>query len=255
MAIAIISLSSVLIITICKFIHLTTSFELAILKLEKELQIFKKCSINIVLNHINFPYNAFQDESYNLKPFQVTPIILSVYRFNILFNTDTFDLSGTTGYIYCDGHKTRLAQQQQGFHFRALPNPKSSCRVQVYIDPAPCKKWGFDESYFFPYFYQNWVFGDTFLDPIFYHSRDKLFNIGNSGSVFIHVMKPRKLIPYLNEMLFKVDYYWQSLQRFHSYSLNLPTKLIFQILKFNNGGKMESRVTKQDTIMWNGGSM
>ncbi|CAL8130210.1 unnamed protein product [Orchesella dallaii] len=195
-------------------------------RLENELDIFRDCSLHVAVNHINLGNKTDYDGSYNLEPFQFIPIILSTHRFDAILNAVELLLS--LGDLYCDERAARLAPNQ-GFKFRAPPNPKRTCVAQVYIDPVPCKRWTFrDISYLGDS--SKKIFGDTFLDPIFYYIKETVqFSISKSAFSFVHVTKRRELAPYFNEILSKSDYYLQFLNIFHAYNYIQPTKIHIQI--------------------------
>ncbi|CAL8132115.1 unnamed protein product [Orchesella dallaii] len=131
--------------------------------------------------------------------------------------------------MICDEFGVKLAPNH-GFKFQATPDPKATCLVQVYIDPVPCKKWSFGNVPYFLAMVRKNIFSGTFLDSIFYYNKDiNLNNIAKPGLIFLHVTKLRDLVPYSNEVLFKVDNYWQFSTYYHSYNFIQPTKILLQI--------------------------
>jgi len=195
------------------------------LELESKLQVFKSCSINIVQNHINLPYNAQNDGTYSLKPFQNIPTVLSFYRFNLRPNPLAF--LRLAGDMYCDEFELILSPNQ-GFKFRAPPNPKSTCSVQIYTDPVPCKKWVSGKLSYLAKKLQQ--FSGKIFDTIFDHRiHDDYLNQARVGLFFIHVTNRLHLEPFAFEPLFQIDFYWQIQRYFQSYNFILPTKILFQL--------------------------
>ncbi|CAL8076548.1 unnamed protein product [Orchesella dallaii] len=201
------------------------------LQLEDELGIFTGCSIHLVVNHINFNYSAQNDGSYNLEPFQNTPIILSQYNFNIQPPSSSFDLNSLLpkGGMYCDEYNVQLAHQQ-GFKFQAIPDPKATCFVQVFIDPVPCKTWSLANEPEILGMPQRNVFSGSFLDSIFHYKMDKeMGSLAKPGLIFIHITKRREFNKFSTEVLFRIDNYWQIQTFYHSYSNIQSTKILLQI--------------------------
>ncbi|CAL8076552.1 unnamed protein product [Orchesella dallaii] len=165
------------------------------LQLEDELGIFTGCSIHLAVNHINYNYSAQNDGSYNLEPFQNTPNILSQYNFNIQPYSSSFDLNSLLpkGGMYCDDYNVQLAPRQ-GFKFQAIPDPKATCIVQVYIDPVPCQKWSVAKVPEIVGIAQPNAFSGTLLDTIFHYKIDKeMGSLAKPGLIFMHVTKRREL--------------------------------------------------------------
>ncbi|CAL8132099.1 unnamed protein product [Orchesella dallaii] len=134
-----------------------------------------------------------------------------------------------TSDMYCDEFGMKLAPNQ-GFKFQATPDPKATCLVQVYIDPVPCIKWSFGNVPSLLEMGSTNIFSGPFLDSILYYNKDiYLDNIAKPGLVFLHVTKLRELVPYSNEVLFKVDNHWQSSTYYHTYNFIQPTKILLQI--------------------------
>jgi len=125
----------------CSNASATSFLSRNVLRLEQELLVFHGCSVHVILNHINFPYGPTLDGSYRFEEFQITPIILSLNRYNIHFSQSSTFFRVIKA-IECDGQTVRAASDQE-FKFRAPPNPRAACLVQVYIDPVPCKRWVF----------------------------------------------------------------------------------------------------------------
>ncbi|CAL8084028.1 unnamed protein product [Orchesella dallaii] len=194
------------------------------LVLEPELKHFEACSIHVILNHINLPITGFHYEgSFNLDPFQTLPLILSLNRFDLCKNA--FQIQIISENMYCDQFCTFLAPNQK-ISFRAPPQPKASCLVQIYVDPIPCKKWTLNGVPYAP----NYVLKESYFDPIFdYRVQAREWNLAKTGLFFIHVMRNRDMEPFLEEMLYKVDNFWQFGVPFYSYSFVQPTKILFQI--------------------------
>ncbi|CAL8076550.1 unnamed protein product [Orchesella dallaii] len=201
------------------------------LQLETELGIFTGCSIHLVVNHINFNYSAQNDGSYNLEPFQNTPIILSQYNFNIQPHSSSFDLTSLLpkGGMYCDDFNVQLAPRQ-GFKFQAIPGPKVTCFVQVFIDPVPCKKWSLASEPEILGMPQRNAFSGSFLDSIFHYKIDKeRESVAKPGLICIHITQRREFDNFFADILFRIDYYWQIQTFYHSYSYIQPTKILLQI--------------------------
>ncbi|CAL8084016.1 unnamed protein product [Orchesella dallaii] len=206
-----------------------------VIRIEYQLDLFKDCSIHVAINHLNIPSPTRQEGSYMIEPFKEHPIILSLHRFK-KSNQDKAS-HRNSDYMLCDGDWVQYLPHQQ-FKFRAPPSPKSTCFVQLYIDPAPCKKWVYRSGMYFQS--DSKPFTRMYLDPGFdYRSEDKTweslsgYNFAKSGLFFIHVMQPRNFPFYATEVLFKVDYGWQLAVPFFAFNFIQPTKFVFQIEKID----------------------
>ncbi|CAL8076557.1 unnamed protein product [Orchesella dallaii] len=151
--------------------------------------------------------------------------------------------------MYCDEYNVQLAPRQ-GFKFQAIPDPKATCIMQVYIDPVPCQKWSVAKVPEIVAIAQPNAFSGTLLDTIFHYKIDKeMGSLAKPGLIFMHVTKRRELVPFYTETLFMIDYYWQRQTFYHSYSYIQPTKILLQIEPVaSDMREVLNKVTKQDLL-------
>jgi len=133
--------------------------------------------------------------------------------------------------MLCDDKPARLRPRQR-FKFRAPPNQKATCLVQLYINPVTCTSWTFEDGFTFGQEYQH--FTSTYLDPLFdYRLKNKNLapeiNIAKSGLFFIQVGQPHLVYKHYfkNEPSFKVDYSFQLAQPMVAYNYIQPKKMSF----------------------------
>ncbi|CAL8135917.1 unnamed protein product [Orchesella dallaii] len=204
------------------------------LDLNSQLEIFKTCSVNVVVNHAELDKKDEFIGSYEIVPYNF-PVILSFIRYN-----STKKKRGKG--LYCDNKKMKLAPNQ-GFHFYAPPAPKSYCFVQVYIAPKSCQKeWSYNVPLPMSRKVINLLVPDSFLNPIFdlrtnmtkVYADDFMFEKGNL--LFIYVQRKPYECPEYAECIFTlVDFLW-SYPYENSVNGVLPTKILFEVEPFSNEG-------------------
>ncbi|CAL8135919.1 unnamed protein product [Orchesella dallaii] len=205
------------------------------LDLNSQLEIFKKCSVNVVVNHAELYKKDEFIGSYEIVPYNF-PVILSFIRYN-----STKKKRGKG--LYCDNKKMKLVPNQ-GFHFYAPPAPKSYCFVQVYIAPKTCQKVWRPKVGTIPVSRKviHLLFPDSFLNPIFdlrtnmTEEYADAFRLEKGNLLFIYVQRKPYECPEYAECIFPlVDFLWTYPYE-NSVNGVLPTKIIFEVERSSKEG-------------------
>ncbi|CAL8130833.1 unnamed protein product [Orchesella dallaii] len=137
-------MSQILLLTIYIFISfkLTASITPDTLNLSPQLELFRDCSVQLVLNHVALHQEIFNfPKSHNVAPLSF-PIVLLSLKYQPLSFFEI--LNGGKIDTKCDGGAMTLLPNQ-GPKFRRIPDQRHKCFVQVYIDPLPCFHWTTDD--------------------------------------------------------------------------------------------------------------
>ncbi|CAL8114624.1 unnamed protein product [Orchesella dallaii] len=208
------------------------------LDLNPQLELFRMCSISVVVNHAHLDQNDEFMGSYETGPFNV-PVILSFIRYEQAKKIKRIKNIGLpTGFkatrFYCD-EKTMQLVPSRGFYSYVSPAPKSSCFVQMYIAPKSCHKWEHNARLPMSRMEVYSLFPDSFLNPIFdrrtnlKEGRAEKFSLEKANLIFIFVnRKPFDLYLYSGNIFSLVDYLW-SYPYENSENGVLPTKLLFEV--------------------------
>ncbi|CAL8114612.1 unnamed protein product [Orchesella dallaii] len=164
------------------------------LELNSELEIFKKSSVSVVVNHLHLDQNDKSMGSYETGPFNF-PVIRSLIRYKrVKITKPTMSTKLPAHRFYCDNKKVEL-EPNQGFYFYAPPDPKSYCFVQVYIAPKPCQQWDHTGRLPMTRSKVQSLLPDSFLNPIFdirtsfKDENENDFYFEKANLIFIYVQK------------------------------------------------------------------
>ncbi|CAL8128778.1 unnamed protein product [Orchesella dallaii] len=209
------------------------------LDLNSKLEIFKECSINVVINHVDLWENDKFLGSYETDPF-IFPIILSFYRYQSKKKTKTKRITRETFQkpaFYCGNRRVRL-MPNQGFLFYAPPAPKSICFLQVYVAPKPCPEWEHNVALPMNYKLVCQLFPKSFLSPSFDfklgHEEFHGFTVDKSNLLFIFVQKKSYDNLYQSSIFSLVEFLWSNPFTNTDNSV-LPTQLLFEMEQSQGG--------------------
>ncbi|CAL8114615.1 unnamed protein product [Orchesella dallaii] len=219
--------------------HFSTMFAQSVdhLDLNSQLEIFKKCSVNLVVNHAHLDQEDEFIGSYEIVPFNF-PVILSYIRY-----IKPTKKKGSRGNgFHCGNQKMNLVPNQ-GFYFFAPPPPKSYCFVQVYIAPKSClEEWRHNVRLPINQKRFHALLPDSFLNPIFdlrttMRAKDaEDFSLEKANLIFIHVhRKPFEWIFYLGTIFSLVDSLF-SYPYENRVNGALPTKILFEVERSSKEG-------------------
>ncbi|CAL8132850.1 unnamed protein product [Orchesella dallaii] len=133
-------MSQILLLSIYIFLPLKSvaSFIPETLNLSPQLELFRDCSVQLVLNHVALHQERFNfSKSHNIAPLSFPIVLLSV-KYKPLSFIDI--LTGGKVDTNCDKAAMTLLPNQ-GPKFRRIPEQRHKCFVQVYVDPLPCHHW------------------------------------------------------------------------------------------------------------------
>ncbi|CAL8114609.1 unnamed protein product, partial [Orchesella dallaii] len=210
--------------------------------LNSQLEIFKKCSVNVVVNHAEFDKKDEFSGSYEIVPYNF-PVILSFIRYNLTKEIKLTKKKRSRGSgLFCGNKKMGLVPSQ-GFYFYAPPHPKSFCFVQVYVAPKSCQEeWRLNVPQPIRRKYIYSVIPDSFLNPIFdlrtsmRTENAEEFSLEKANLIFIYVhRRPYECFATADCIFNLVDFLWSNP---YEYSENgvLPTKILFEVEPFSNEG-------------------
>ena len=123
------------------------------LDLTNQLAPFQNCAVHLMFNLIKVKDFPQLDNTYELVPLAF-PVVNSFYWYQ----------KSPNGKVFCNRHPVELIKQSSAFLFRPHLQSKVTCTIHVYIDPAHCPMWEFQNPVLPGVNHINMTLPNTFLD-------------------------------------------------------------------------------------------